>query len=194
MNLINDKIKFYTNIILSGAISFTPVLWHLHQLRIIEQSLFLTLSAISILFVGRICLEIALLVEDSWIDTIVACRVRKHHHYENIKDEGNVFYDNWNKYLLLNNNEFAHKIIAHLADRLLFLLSTSIASIICSILLVLIFKYSILPFLGLFIFVIVYVIFSFTRAISIAAGLDFLRHFILENQRNPVEQEEDALV
>jgi len=138
--------------------------------------------------------EIALFVEDSWIDTIVACRVNKQRHYENIKDEGNVFYDNWNKYLLLNNNEFAHKIIAHLADRLLFLLSTSIASIICNILLVLIFKYSILPFLGLFIVVIAYVIFSFTRAISIAAGLDFLRHFILENQRNPVEQEEDALV
>ena len=183
MNLLSDKIKFYTNIILSGAIAFSPALWYFHQLNNIDQSLFLTISAISILFVGRICLEIALFVEDSWIDVIVAGRVNKHHHYENIKDEGNDFYDNWNKYLLLNNNEFGHKIIAHLADRLLFMLSTCIATLVCGTLLLFIYQLSFHKYFWLLIVLISYIIFSFVRAISIAEGLDFYRHYLLKKQQ-----------
>jgi hypothetical protein len=194
MNLIRDKIKFYTNIILSGAIAFTPALWYLHQLNILDQSLFFTIAAITLLIIGRICLEIALLVEDYWIDAIVACKVKKYHHYEKIEDKGNIFNYNWYKYLLLNDNKFAYEIIAHLADRLLFLLSTSIGILIGSILLVCIYQYSILPYLGLFIAVITYVFFSFRRAISIAISLDFYRYYLLRNQQtiiHPAEEDEN---
>lgn len=81
MNIINDKIKYYTNIILSGTMALSPLLWNFNEIKNIDGNIILTMSAICILFVGRICLEFALIFEDKIIDDIVSYRVNKKSHY-----------------------------------------------------------------------------------------------------------------
>jgi hypothetical protein len=174
MNLISDKIKFYTNIIVSGALAIAPVLFYFLPQNIIDHSFLLTFTAIAILLFGRICLELALFVESNLLDSIV-------------EEEDNLVNKNWYGYLKIDNNKAAHEVIAHLADRLLFLLSTSIAAIIGSILFVVILKQEALTNMWLFVLVIAYVVFSFMRAISIATTLDFLRYYILNRQEPAVE-------
>jgi len=179
MNLISDKIKFYTNIILSGAIASAPLLWYLYKKNVMGQTLFLTTSSIVILFIGRICLELAILIEINWVDTYVECKVKRANHYEDYAENDNVFNTNWYDYLLLDNFKFAHEVIAHLADRLLFMLSSSVASIIGCVLMISIFQYEVLPYFWVFIIVLSFVIFAFKKALSIATGLDFLRYTVL---------------
>ena len=176
MNLISDKIKFYTNIIVSGAVAIAPVLFYFLPQNIIDHSFLLTFTAIAILLFGRICLELALFVESNLLDSIVE-----------FEEKDNLVNKNWYGYLKIDNNKASHEVIAHLADRLLFLLSTSIAAIIGSILFVVIFKQKALTNMWLFVLVIAYVVFSFMRAISIATTLDFLRYYILNRQEPAVE-------
>lgn len=159
MNLISDKIKFYTNIIVSGAVAIAPVLFYFLPQNIIDHSFLLTFTAIAILLFGRICLELALFVESNLLDSIVECKAKKKLHYEIFEEEDNVFNKNWYGYLKIDNNKAAHEVIAHLADRLLFLLSTSIAAITGSILFVVIFKQEALTNMWLFVLVIAYVVF-----------------------------------
>ncbi len=187
MNLISDKIKFYTNIIVSGAVAIAPVLFYFLPQNIIDHSFLLTFTAIAILLFGRICLELALFVESNLLDSIVECKVKKRLHYEIFEEKDNLVNKNWYGYLKIDNNKASHEVIAHLADRLLFLLSTSIAAIIGSILFVVIFKQKALTNMWLFVLVIAYVVFSFMRAISIATTLDFLRYYILNRQEPAVE-------
>jgi hypothetical protein len=188
MNLVSDKIKFYTNIIVSGTVAIAPALLYFLPQNKMDHSFFLTFTAIAILLFGRICLELALLVETNLIDAIVECKVKKRLHYEIFEEKDSLVNKNWYGYLKIDNNKAAHEVIAHLADRLLFLLSTSIAAIIGSIFFVLFYKQEAFANMWLFILVFVYVIFSFTRAISLATGLDFLRYYILNRQDDtPVE-------
>jgi hypothetical protein len=187
MNLISDKIKFYTNIIVSGAVAIAPVLFYFLPQNIIDHSFLLTFTAIAILLFGRIFLELALFVESNLLDSIVECKAKKKLHYEIFEEEDNVFNKNWYGYLKIDNNKAAHEVVAHLADRLLFLLSTSIAAITGSILFVVIFKQEALTNMWLFVLVIAYVVFSFMRAISLATTLDFLRYYILNRQEPAVE-------
>jgi hypothetical protein len=187
MNLISDKIKFYTNIIVSGALAIAPVLFYFLPQNIIDHSFFLTFTAIAILLCGRICLELALFVESNLLDSIVECKAKKKLHYEIFEEKDNLVNKNWYGYLKIDNNKAAHEVIAHLADRLLFLLSTSIAAITGSILFVVILKQEALTNMWLFVLVIAYVVFSFMRAISLATTLDFLRYYILNRQEPAVE-------
>ena len=187
MNLISDKIKFYTNIIVSGTVAIAPALLYFLPQNKIDHSFLLTFAAIVILLFGRICLELALFVESNLLDSIVECKVKKRLHYEIFEEKDNLVNKNWYGYLKIDNNKAAHEVIAHLADRLLFLLSTSIAAITGSILFVVIFKQEALICMWLFILVMVYVVFSFMRAISLATTLDFLRYYILNRQEPAVE-------
>ena len=130
LGLIQNNIRFYTNIVLSGAIIVVPICWIVLDLKQFESSLLIIPIFLAVVFFGRISLELALFIESTLIDGFVECAVNKENHYNKLRDHGNQFNTNWYSYLLLDDSKAAHDVIEHLADRLLFLLSSSISSLV----------------------------------------------------------------
>ena len=181
LGLIQNNIRFYTNIVLSGAIIVVPICWFILDLKQFEINLLIIPIFLSVVFFGRISLELALFIESTLIDGYVENAVKKENHYNKLRDHGNQFNTNWYSYLLLDDSKAAHDVIEHLADRLLFLLSSSISSLVGIITIMIskgIYSYSIV-----FILVIIYVDLALLRSCQIAVSLDNLRYILTrENQ------------
>ncbi len=182
MNLISDKMRYYTNIILSGALASMPLIYYYYQLGKRGDEFFIFSSGISILFVGRICLEFALYIENNYIDTRVTCEVNKPNHYENFPEPGNRFNENWYGYLSIDGGKVAKEIISHLADRLLFFLSTAVAAVFGCLSILVVFPLETYASIAIISGATVYFICAYRHCIWLSTGLDYIRHLLNTNQ------------
>jgi hypothetical protein len=181
LGLRQSNIRFYTNIILSGAIVVVPICWILFDFNQFEINLLIIPIFLSVVFFGRISLELALFIESTLIDGYVENAVKKENHYKKLRGHGNQFNTNWYSYLLLNDSKAAHDVIDHLADRLLFLLSSSISCLVGLITIMIlkgIYSYSLV-----FILVIIYVALAFLRSCQLAVSLDNLRYILAQHNQ-----------
>jgi hypothetical protein len=184
INLATDKIKYYTNILISGSIVTAPLAWLLFNNSEKNYDLNYILLTTALFLSGRICLEIALFVESRIIDNKVSCNVNKPNHYILFPEVGNKFNDNWYSYLKKDNFKAAHEVIAHIVDRILFLLSSSIALIIAFIV---VFITHLIPqdlTLYLLSIVIVYGVLAYRHCVYLATGIDYLRYLMVNAEFN----------
>jgi ABC-type branched-subunit amino acid transport system permease subunit len=79
---------------------------------------------------------------------------------------------------MLNDNKAAHNLIDHITDRILFLLSTSVAALIFLILSLILLKMSVSNLLIVVLVIGSYISLAFFRARQLAQGLDIIRHLL----------------
>jgi len=176
-----DKIKYYTSIVIAGSLAIAPLVFWIQLNYSTKETLFFTAIFLSILFVGRLCLEIGLFLESTIIDSIIKCRIKENKkYYKGFRECENPFNENWYKYLMLNKNKAAKEVISHMVDRMLFFLSSTIGLLVGLLLFFILFKTCIQITLVIIFFSIIYFYFSIIRIITLAAGLDFLRYIIIK--------------
>lgn len=183
-----DKIKYYTNILIAGSLIIIPILLSIKKIQIFDNDYLPVILFLSGLFIGRLCLEIAIFIESDIIDLIIKCRINNDSNYYNkFRECDNKFNKNWYNYLMSGNQENAKSIIAHMVDRMLFLLSSSVGLIIGVLIFIIINNrvYSLGINFTIILFLVIYLIFSIKRVISLAAGLDFLRYTLLHENPCP---------
>lgn len=185
--LAPSNIRYYTNIILSGSLAVAPYWWQLIIINPTESHMLYVPIFLSVIIIGRICLELALYVENHYVDSIVSCKMSRPNAYENFAEPGNIFNVNWYSYLQHDNNKAAYEIIGHMADRMLFFLSSSVGAILGTIGILTYYtldKFTTFMILGI---VVVYAVFSFIHATRLATGLDYLRYMIRTQQQNDAD-------
>jgi hypothetical protein len=187
-----DKIKYYTSIIIAGSLAIAPLVYWIQFNYNIKENLFFTAVFLSILFIGRVCLEIGLVIEGHFIDNKIKIDFNDiKNYYKDFRECNNVFNGNWYKYLILEDKKAAKDVISHIVDRMLFLLSSTVAIIIGVISYFILFQklHSFLFNIAVLFSTVLFILFSIWRAKGLAAGLDFLRYIIVngdpcENQNN----------
>ncbi len=177
-----DKIKYYTNVLIAGALAIAPFVFWINKNYPNKETLFFTAVFLSILFIGRLCLEIGLLIESHIIDSFIKNKIKNNiNYYIEFRECENVLNGNWYKYLKSDENKAAKEVISHMVDRMLFLLSSMVGLIFGLIFyFFLLNKYSSTSLnLSVILFSVVYIPFSIWRVKELAAGLDFLRFLII---------------
>jgi hypothetical protein len=179
-----DKIKYYTNVLIAGALAVAPIAYWVQINYPTKETLFITAVFLSILFFGRLCLEIGLVIESHCVDSKINKEISQKgivRYYKEFRECENVLNGNWYKYLKSDENKAAKEVISHMVDRMLFLLSSMVGLIFGVIFyFFLLNKYSSTSLnLSIIIFSFVYILFSIWRVKGLAAGLDFLRYLII---------------
>jgi ABC-type multidrug transport system fused ATPase/permease subunit len=134
---------------------------------------------ISIFFFGRICIEVSIIIESTVIDKFI--KNNKHiQRYEEDLASNDRFNNRWYKYLILNDKKAAYNLIDHMVDRMLFLLSTSVASLVFLILSLILLKMSVSNLLIVVLVIGTYTSLAFFRSRQLAQGLDIIRYLLTD--------------
>ena len=172
-----DNIKYFLNIIISGVICIAPFRMSSDFDYYLTSNYLSIFLFVSIFFFGRVCMEVSSYIESTVIDKYL----KNNRHLQNYQDglsSNDGFNNRWNKYLMLNDKKAAHNLIDHITDRILFLLSTSVASFFFLILSLILLKMSVSNLLIVVLVIGSYISLAFFRARQLAQGLDIIRYLL----------------
>jgi hypothetical protein len=174
-----DNIKYFLNIIISGVICIAPFRMSSDFDYYFTSNYLSILLFVSIFFFGRMCIEVSIIIESTVIDKYL--KNNKHiQSYEEDLASSDRFNNRWYKYLMLNDKKAAHNLIDHMVDRMLFLLSTSVAALIFLIFSLILLKMSVLNLLIVVLVIGGYTSIAFFRSRQLAQGLDILRYLLID--------------
>jgi hypothetical protein len=176
-----DNLKYFLTIIIAGVICIAPLRLSAEIDYYLTSNYLSLLLFISIFFFGRVCMEVSFYIESTVIDKYL----KNNRHLQNYQDglsSNDGFNNRWNKYLMLNDKKAAHNLIDHITDRILFLLSTSVASFFSLILSLILLKMSVSNLLIVVLVIGSYISLAFFRARQLAQGLDIIRYLLTDSR------------
>jgi hypothetical protein len=188
-----SKTHNYTIILTSGTICLTPLFWRYSFGFNFELNWGITLLAfVSIIIVGMLCYELALIIEANFIDNRTAKQVKLENSISKILND--PFLINWYQFLLKGKTEKGYLILVidQMAYRFLFWLSLLISSAIG----IIIYYFIGLPIHGhtFILFLIIYGLFVFLlifRLFQLSKFLYFLRELSLPKYDNTFTEQID---